>query len=194
MEERILLHRAWLSKQPLIGTEANNAPDEVPTKESNPTKALQAVAYEKANLKEVVQKCTNLNAKQQSKLLTVLKDHEQIFLGCQGEWKGDPVSIKVMKGATPIWARPYPVPLKNLQVFEKKCSNNATSAHFANSRLMRLKLVNGHLHALEYPRRMEPSVLSWTFANSTKSLNAKNTHYQPSKKSSPTSEDSSLPL
>ena len=113
-EERILRHKTRLSKQPPIGT---NTTGEAPTKESNATEALQAVTYEKANLEDVTQRCTNLSAEQQSKLLTILKDHEQLFLGCQGEWKGAPVSIKVIKGATPIWAKPYPVPLKNRQVF-----------------------------------------------------------------------------
>ncbi len=106
--------------QPLIDITANNDADEAPTEESNATEALQAVTYKKANLEEVVQKCTNLNTEQQHKLLSVLKDHEQLFLGCQGEWMGDPVSIKVVKGATPIWARPYPVPLKNRQVFREE--------------------------------------------------------------------------
>jgi hypothetical protein len=68
----------------------------------------------------VVHKCQNLNVEQKGKLLTVLHDHEQLFLGCRGEWKGDPVSIKVIKGATPIGARPYPVPLKNRQVFREE--------------------------------------------------------------------------
>jgi hypothetical protein len=113
-EERILHHKMRLSKQLPIGT---NVTGKAPTEESNATEALQAVTYEKANLKDVTQRCINLSAEQQSKLLTVLKDHEQLFLGCRGEWKGTPVSIKVIKRAMPNWAKPYPVPLKNHQVF-----------------------------------------------------------------------------
>jgi hypothetical protein len=78
---------------------------------------LQAVNYEKENIKEVVERCVNFDSQQQSKLLIVLRTLEQLFLGCCSKWKGNPVSIKAMEGVKPVWAKPYPVPLKNHQVF-----------------------------------------------------------------------------
>ena len=67
-------------------------------KECNATEALQAVNYEKVNLKEVAKGCKNLTNEQKVKLLAVLKQQMELFLGCQGEWKGNPTSIKVVQG------------------------------------------------------------------------------------------------
>ena len=55
---------------------------------------------------------------QQVELLQVLSKHESLFAGRCGEWKGSPVTISLVEGAKPFGARPYPVPLKNCEVFK----------------------------------------------------------------------------
>ena len=46
--------------------------------------------------------------------------HRSLFLGKRGEWTGKPVSIETIEGVTPVWAKPYPVPLKNREVFQQE--------------------------------------------------------------------------
>jgi hypothetical protein len=50
--------------------------------------------------------------------LSVLKKHELLFQGKHRNWKGKPVSIKVVEGAAPIWSKPYPTPLRNRDTFK----------------------------------------------------------------------------
>jgi hypothetical protein len=48
----------------------------------------------------------------------VLEKHAALFQGRRGEWKGNPVNIEVIEGSAPVWAKPYPVQLKNREVFK----------------------------------------------------------------------------
>ena len=49
-------------------------------KASKASKALQAVNYKKANIEEVAKVCNNLTNEQQTKLLDILKQQQQLFL------------------------------------------------------------------------------------------------------------------
>ena len=80
----------------------HNTPSEVTT-----TVALQLTDYKKADIKIIAQKCQDLTKQQQVKLLQVLSKHKPLFAGKRGEWKGSPVTITLVEGAKPFWARPY---------------------------------------------------------------------------------------
>jgi hypothetical protein len=71
--------------------------------------------YEKADLINVVSKCTYLNKKEQNILLQLLIKYEDLFDGTLGTWNGPEVDIKLKKDAIPYFARPFPVP----QIHEK---------------------------------------------------------------------------
>jgi len=40
----------------------------------------------------------------------VFKEIEELFNGTPGDWKTEPVSFELKKGAKPFHGRPYPVP------------------------------------------------------------------------------------
>jgi hypothetical protein len=80
--------------------------------------ALKAIEYKQANLSDIVAKCTNLDEEQKAMLLSMLVKHKNLFLGKRGEYKGQPVNIEVEEGATPVWSKPYPIALKNREVFK----------------------------------------------------------------------------
>jgi transcriptional regulator of acetoin/glycerol metabolism len=63
---------------------------------------LSQVNNIKADLEQIMQNCNDLTTEQQSKLLHVLKEHKTLLLGKWGNWKGQPVMIKVIEGATPV--------------------------------------------------------------------------------------------
>ena len=93
----------------------NHVPEEVFASE-----ALVAVNYMKADLNTITKKCQDITEDQQAKLLAVLKKHGPLFQGKHSNWKGQPVSIKVIDGTTPVWSKPYPTPLKNQNIFEEE--------------------------------------------------------------------------
>ena len=96
-EESIL--GATLSFQASSTEENNELEDSAPIQESNATKALKAVKYVKLNLDEYVRTNKDLKLEQQSKLLRVHTQHEDLFQGKRGEWKGIPVSHPSQKYA-----------------------------------------------------------------------------------------------
>ena len=112
--QRILQQKSRLLKQPKseshdkIQNDANQTSIEVFVSE-----ALVAVNYKKADLNVIVQNCNDINEGQKASLLSVLKRYEPLFQGTRGNWKGQPVSIEVIDGTTPIWSKPYPTPLRN---------------------------------------------------------------------------------
>ncbi len=101
--KRIIQHKSRLLKQqkPPHPTETqietNQFPNEVFTSE-----ALVAVNYKKADLEAIAQGCKDLDENQKAKLLAILKQHEPLFQGKRGNWKGQPVSITVIDGAVPV--------------------------------------------------------------------------------------------
>jgi hypothetical protein len=66
--------------------------------------------YEPADLNKVVRSCTNLSNADQSALYEVLKGFESMFDGKLGEWRMEPISIKLKKDARPVHARAYTIP------------------------------------------------------------------------------------
>jgi hypothetical protein len=67
--------------------------------------------YDKANLPTIVRdNCTHLTPLHREKLLSLLLEFESLFDGTLGDWNRPPVSIELIKGATPYHGRPYPIP------------------------------------------------------------------------------------
>lgn len=112
--ERIQQQKARLNKQPTADLEPELEVDD----EIFLAEALAPVNYVKANLPEIAWNCKDLTSEEQAQLLVVLEKHAALFQGRRGEWKGNPVNIEVIEGSTPVWAKPYPVPLKNREVFK----------------------------------------------------------------------------
>jgi len=67
--------------------------------------------YEKADLPAIIQEnCKHLSQSDQSKLLDVLNEFEDLFDGTLGEWKTEPVSFTLKEGVQPYHGRAFPVP------------------------------------------------------------------------------------
>jgi hypothetical protein len=119
--ERILQQKSCLLKQqrPNNHTEAQMESKQVPNKVFA-SEALVAVNNNKDDLNTIAQSCNALDEQQKAKLLAVLKQHESLFQGKRGNWKGQPVYIEVIDGAVPVWSKPYPIPLRNRDTFKKE--------------------------------------------------------------------------
>lgn len=86
------------------------------------SKRLQEILenkYEAADLEKEVEAMSHLTKFQKVALLAVLKNHETLFDGELGEWKGPPVDIPLKPGATPYHARAYPIPVIHLKPFKQ---------------------------------------------------------------------------
>ena len=60
------------------------------------------VKYEKANLAEIVSKhCTHLSSQQHNKMFHLLTKYEELFDGTLGDFKTDPVRLRLKKDAKP---------------------------------------------------------------------------------------------
>ena len=58
--------------------------------------------YEKADLQSVVStNCTHLSPQDQSKLLELLTEFEELFDGTLGDWNTEPVSFELKEGSKP---------------------------------------------------------------------------------------------
>ena len=75
--------------------------------------------YEKPDLKAEVAKMTHLTDFQRTLLMALLGKHEALFDGTLGEWKGDPVDIKLKPDATPYHTKAYPIAHIHEATFKK---------------------------------------------------------------------------
>ena len=67
--------------------------------------------YQKEELQSVVSaNCTHLNPQDQSKLLELLTEFEELFDGTLGDWNTEPVSFELKEGTKPYHGRPFPIP------------------------------------------------------------------------------------
>jgi hypothetical protein len=59
--------------------------------------------YEKANLPEIIaNNCSHLSPDKQIKLLWVLTEYEDLFLGTLGDWKTEPVFFELKEGSREV--------------------------------------------------------------------------------------------
>ncbi len=77
--------------------------------------------YDKWSIDEVIKDhCSHLNVKQQAELHQLLTRHAKLFDGTLGKYPGEPMHIEVEPGATPVYRRPYPVPVVHMAAFKKE--------------------------------------------------------------------------
>ena len=73
--------------------------------------------YEKADLKQVANNATKLNAEERTYLLSLFKDSEDLFDGDLGDWATEPVKLDLKPGYRPFNGKYYPVPIINKETF-----------------------------------------------------------------------------
>jgi len=77
--------------------------------------------YKKADLDQVAAGAEELDEHQQKKLLSLLKDFEDLFDGSTlGKWNTDPIDIETKPDHKPSSARYYPVPKVSKAAFKKE--------------------------------------------------------------------------
>jgi len=103
-----------------INTYGNEAESNAVTKASNCIKHILDAKYEKANLDDYTNQCTNLNVEQQIQLNSTLKKFEDLFDGTLGKWKTRPYNIELKEDAKPFYKNSYPIPCIHEQTFKKE--------------------------------------------------------------------------
>ena len=63
------------------------------TTESERIQQTLDIKYSSADLKSEVEKCTELSQNEKEQLLELLEEFKQVFDGCLGTWKTDPIKI-----------------------------------------------------------------------------------------------------
>eukprot|EP00804_Cyclotella_cryptica_P018327 CCRYP_017977-RA/>CCRYP_017977-RA protein AED:0.45 eAED:0.45 QI:0/-1/0/1/-1/1/1/0/150 len=77
--------------------------------------------YEKVNLKAIVKdNCTHLSVPEQTKLLELLQEFEELFNGTLGDWDCKPVSLQLKEGAQPYHGRPFQIPKKHVEITKRE--------------------------------------------------------------------------
>ena len=67
--------------------------------------------YEKADLSKIVEEnCSHLTRAKCNTLLSLLTEFEELFDGTLGDWKTNPVTLRLKPGSIPYHGKPYPVP------------------------------------------------------------------------------------
>ena len=73
----------------------------------------------KADLKQVSDNSTQLNAEEINQLLSLPKDFEDLFGVTLGDWATEPVDLELKPGSKPFNSRYYPVPRIDKETFRK---------------------------------------------------------------------------
>ena len=77
--------------------------------------------YEKADLHSVVSaNCTHLSLPDQTKLLELLTEYEELFDRTLGNWNTEPVSFELKEGTKPYHGRPVPIPKSHKETTMKE--------------------------------------------------------------------------
>ena len=77
--------------------------------------------YEKLDVESVVTThCAHLSASQQEELTALLSKHTKLFDGTLGRYPGTSMHIELEEGATPVYRRPYPVPVVHMETFRRE--------------------------------------------------------------------------
>ena len=75
--------------------------------------------FTKEDLKQVNDNATQLNAKERTQLLRLLKDFEDLFDGTLGDWCTYPIDPELNPGSKPFISKYDPVPKMNRETFCK---------------------------------------------------------------------------
>ena len=68
----------------------------------------------------VTDNCTRLSNPEQTKLLDLLQEVEELFNGTLGDWDCKPVSLQLKEGAQPYHGRPFPIPKKHVETTKRE--------------------------------------------------------------------------
>ena len=75
------------------------------------------ITYARAYLKQVVDNASQLNVEENTLLLILLEDSEDLFDGTLGNWASEPVDLELKPDSKPFNIRYYPVPRINKETF-----------------------------------------------------------------------------
>eukprot|EP00804_Cyclotella_cryptica_P023312 CCRYP_000461-RA/>CCRYP_000461-RA protein AED:0.40 eAED:0.40 QI:0/0/0/1/0/0/4/0/401 len=64
--------------------------------------------------------CTHLSGPEQTRLLELLQEFEELLSGKLGDWDCKPVSLQLKEGAQPYHGRPFPVPKKHKEITKRE--------------------------------------------------------------------------
>lgn len=176
----------WACNQPLALSQSLK-----PIRKSLPQSCLSPV---KANLPNITKSCMYLTSKEQAQLLVVLKKHSALFQGKWGEWIGNPVNIEVIKGSTPIWTKPYHVPLKNCEVFMNEIYCQCDIGAFCKLSAKGIKKLNWASPCFWCPKENWFHSFSNRLTSSTKRWSKRSSHSQQSTNYFKTYKASNTPL
>ena len=77
--------------------------------------------YEKADIPKIVREnCQHLTSDQQTKVLQLLLQFEQLFDGTLGDWKMSPAKLYLRDGIRPYDGRAFPVPFTHNVTLRKE--------------------------------------------------------------------------
>ena len=133
---------------------------EAPAKVTSDISKILEAKYKPADLKKVAADCTHLEPQQQKDLLKLLEKYEDLFDGTLGHWKGAPYKIDLKEGATPYYARPYPIPKAYEQTLKEEVDRLCSIGV-----LKKLIIQSGEPPPLLFQRKIERYVLSPTSEN-----------------------------
>jgi hypothetical protein len=77
---------------------------------------------EKADLSDIISKCTYLSKEERTALLKLLLRYEDLFDGTLGTWNGPEIAFKINKDAMPYFSRPFPVPQTHEKTLKVECT------------------------------------------------------------------------
>ena len=116
LQEKSKIERAWAVNNSMRTNEPNSTEELT----DRAVKILDA-KYKKADLPSIVDNnCSHLSLHQQTSLLKLLTDYEELFHGTLGEWDTEPVSLELKEGTKPYAGKPYPIPRVHREALRKE--------------------------------------------------------------------------
>jgi hypothetical protein len=76
--------------------------------------------YEKADLDTYFKLINHLDSKPKSSLKSLLSEYKHLFDGLLGDWKTDPVDLRLKSGEMPFQLSPFPVPKIHEETLKKE--------------------------------------------------------------------------
>ena len=118
-EPRVLLGPSYLTSREMRKVVMHIA---VPVSTREATEILVQILniiYAKADLKQVSNNATQINAEEWTQLLILVENSEDLFGGTPGDWYTDPFDQKLNPDFKPFNCKYYPVPIINKETFHE---------------------------------------------------------------------------
>ena len=90
------------------------------TTEGYKSKQIHESLYDKANINEVIARCTYLSRQQQQQLHQLLLSHPTLFDSILKLFVGPQIHLELIDNPVPSRHKPYPVPKSQLSVFKQE--------------------------------------------------------------------------